>query len=358
MTNKQSWAERLLEWFQKHQRDMPWRSDPKPYNVWISEIMLQQTQVVTVIPYFDRFIKRFPTVHVLAESDQSDVLKHWEGLGYYSRARNLHKAAKSVVEFYSGTLPSDYDKLQTVPGIGPYIAAAITSIAFGHHVPVVDGNVFRVITRYKGIYDDISKPKTRKLIFNELVPVIQAVNPSHFNQGLMELGALVCSPTSPDCSACPLSEDCYALRESKILDLPVKAKKKAVPKINVAIAIVEDKGKILIAKRKQDQMLGGLWEFPGGKQELGETLEETVIRELKEETGLTITIEKKLSDVLHVFSHFKLTITPFVCKKEKGTAKALSSDEVKWINVSAFDKYPFPTVNKKIINEYLAKKIN
>ena len=211
-----TWRDQLLNWFNEHQREMPWRSNPLPYNVWVSEIMLQQTQVDTVIPYFNRFLDRFPTVHDLAKAPQDDVLKLWEGLGYYSRARNLHKAAKHVSQELNGELPSDYEGLQTILGIGPYCAAAITSIAFGNPVPVVDGNVFRVFTRFWGIYEDIKLPTTRKMLFDRLTPEIQHVNPSSFNQGIMELGALVCSPKQPKCSSCPLSSDCFALKTGVI----------------------------------------------------------------------------------------------------------------------------------------------
>jgi len=345
-----TWRDQLLNWFNEHQREMPWRSNPLPYNVWVSEIMLQQTQVDTVIPYFNRFLDRFPTVHDLAKAPQDDVLKLWEGLGYYSRARNLHKAAKHVSQELNGELPSDYEGLQTILGIGPYCAAAITSIAFGNPVPVVDGNVFRVFTRFWGIYEDIKLPTTRKMLFDRLTPEIQHVNPSSFNQGIMELGALVCSPKQPKCSSCPLSSDCFALKTGVIYDLPVKAKAKPVPHFNIAVGVIWKEGKLLIGKRKEDQMLGGLWEFPGGKQKENETLQETVIREIKEETSLDVQIDKQYCTIKHAYSHFKITLHVFKCTYVSGNATANTTDEIKWIPLSEIDTYAFPKANIKALD--------
>jgi A/G-specific adenine glycosylase len=312
--------------------------------------MLQQTQVDTVIPYFNRFLSRFPTVHDLAAAPLDDVLKLWEGLGYYSRARNLHKAAKYVSEELKGELPSDYKGLQTIPGIGPYCAAAITSIAFGNPVPVVDGNVFRVFTRFWGIYEDIKLPATRNMLFDRLTPEIQHVNPSLFNQGIMELGALICSPKQPKCDQCPLSGECFALKTNTINDLPVKAKAKPVPHHNIAVGVIWKDDKLLIGKRKADQMLGGLWEFPGGKQKEKESLQDTVIREIKEETSLDVEIEKQYCSIKHAYSHFKITLHVFKCRYKSGKEQANTTDEVKWISIHDIDTYAFPKANIKALD--------
>lgn len=344
-----TWREKLLNWFKEHQREMPWRSTPLPYNVWVSEIMLQQTQVDTVIPYFNRFLDRFPTVHELANAPQDDVLKLWEGLGYYSRARNLHKAAKYVSQELKGVLPSNYDSLQKIPGIGPYCAAAITSIAFGNPVPVVDGNVFRVFTRFWGIYEDIKLPATRKMLFDRLTPEIQHVDPSSFNQGIMELGALICSPKHPKCTQCPLSDDCFALKTSTIDDLPVKTKAKPVPHFNIAVGVIWKDNKLLIGKRKEDQMLGGLWEFPGGKQKENESLQNTVLREIKEETQLDVSIDKQYCTIKHAYSHFKITLHVFKCHYVSGIATPNTTDEIKWISLEEIDTYAFPKANIKAL---------
>lgn len=349
----EQWVERLVTWFAAHQRVMPWRSDPLPYRVWVSEMMLQQTQVDTVIDYFNRFLEKFPTVQDLASADLQEVLKLWEGLGYYSRARNLHKAAKQVVAEFSGELPSDYFALQKLPGLGPYCAAAITSIAFGNPVPVVDGNVLRVFARFWGIEDDILLPKVRKQLFDQLTPYIQTTDPSAFNQAMMELGALLCKPTSPQCDRCPLSPECFARRENKTQVLPVKAKKAPVPHYDIAVGIIWKNGQILVAKRKVTDMLGGLWEFPGGKQKSGETLKETVLREVLEETSLTVKVNALCCKVNHAYTHFKITLHAFHCDYVEGVPQPNTSDEIKWVPVDELRKLPFPTANIKVIESIL-----
>lgn len=344
-----AWVTSLLQWFDAQQRDMPWRAEASPYRTWISEIMLQQTQVDTVIPYFNRFIDAFPDPQTLADADEQSVLKLWEGLGYYSRARNLQKAARMLLDEFGGELPEDYDELQRLPGVGPYVAAAITSIAFGHPVPVVDGNVLRVFSRFWGIEDDIRQSKVKTALFERLKPFIRKAPPADFNQGIMELGALVCRPKNPDCESCPIRRNCVARKESRVSELPFKSKKKAVPHYDIAVGVIWKKNKMLIGRRKSDQMLGGLWEFPGGKQEQGESLEKTVARECKEETGLTVTVTDAYCTVKHAYSHFKITLTAFRCEFVSGRATPKSTDELKWITLDQLDDFPFPTANKKVI---------
>jgi len=335
---------------------MPWRSNPQFYYVWVSEMMLQQTQVDTVIPYFDRFTAQFPTVYDLAKADIDVVLKCWEGLGYYSRARNLHKAAQLIVAEFNGQLPSDYDTLQTLPGLGPYCAAAIASIAFEKPVPVVDGNVLRVFTRFWGLYDNIKDTKTRNKLFSLLSEPIKQAQPSQFNQAIMELGSLVCKPKDPQCQICPLNTDCVAYKQNLTQELPQKTASKPVPHYNIAVGIIENaKGQVLIAKRPTDVMLGGLWEFPGGKQEPGELLNATLVREIFEETQLKVSAETELCVVKHAYSHFKITLHAFVCKKMSGTAKPLKSTELKWIDPQTLPDYPFPKANKTVLEKYLSK---
>jgi len=346
---KRTWADKLVSWYANNKRDLPWRETSTGYHVWVSEIMLQQTQVVTVIPYYKRFLRAFPSIRSLANADTQTVLKLWEGLGYYSRARNLQKAAKQVIERPGGRMPRSFIELKTLPGIGDYTAAAIASIAYGEAVPVVDGNVLRVCTRLWGLDVDISKPKAKRDIFEQLMPVIQNQNPSDFNQGIMELGALVCSPTKPDCKACPVSKDCVAYRDGRTDELPVKAKRKATPHYQIAVGVVWKDDKLLIAKRRENKMLGGLWEFPGGKVESGEKAEQACIREVKEETDLTVQVVGKVGKVNHVYSHFKVTIHAFMCHVVDGKEKPLTSDEIRWVAVGELALYPFPTANKKLI---------
>jgi A/G-specific adenine glycosylase len=347
------WVIQLTDWYTQNKREMPWRTAPSPYKTWISEMMLQQTQVATVIPYFNRFISRFPTVEKLATADLQEVLKLWEGLGYYSRARNLHKAAKILLDSYSSVLPLDYIELQKLPGIGPYSAAAITSIAYETAIPVVDGNVLRVFCRFWGIFDDIRKPAVRNMLFDKLSAYITKSTPSIFNQAIMELGALVCTPSSPKCTTCPITDSCFAFQQNKQKELPFKSTLPKVPHYNIAVAVIWKNGKVLIGKRKETQMLGGLWEFPGGKQNEEESLEDTVIREVKEETDLTVSVEHLYSQVNHAYSHFKITLHGYKCSYVSGKEKAKTTDEIVWVSLKEFEKYPFPKANKKLIESIL-----
>jgi len=344
------WPERLLAWYAAHRRVLPWREDPRPYHVWISEMMLQQTQVKTVLPYFDRFIRAFPTVEAFAAADLQTVLKLWEGLGYYARVRNMHKAAQVVVSDWNGELPADYIALQTLPGVGPYTAAAITSIAFNQPHPVVDGNVLRVFARFWGVDDDIRGTKVQTSFVDRLTPVIEPVQDrSAFNQAVMELGALVCKPRNPVCEGCPLQRWCEAHAKGLTATLPVRPTRKPVPHMDVAACVIRRGPRILIARRRPDQMLGGLWEFPGGKQEPGETLEQTAVREIDEEIGIHIRVRRQLGAIRHAFSHFKMTLHVFECTPVKGRARAVTVDAVKWVSIPELRTYPFPAADQKII---------
>ncbi|MGE4169671.1 MAG: A/G-specific adenine glycosylase [Candidatus Margulisiibacteriota bacterium] len=352
-----SWILALTQWYEANARQLPWRARgsalANPYHVWLSEMMLQQTQVDTVIPYFNRFIAQFPTVFDLAKADQETVLKAWEGLGYYSRARNLHKAAILIAGEQNGQLPPDYLALQTLPGIGPYAAAAIASIAFEEPVPVVDGNVFRVFTRFWGIYDDIKLPTTKTLLFNRLKPAVEQAKPSVFNQAMMEVGALICKPKNPLCEQCPLQPNCYAAAHQATQTLPVKTPLPKTPHHHIGVGVLWHDGKLLISKRKESQMLGGLWEFPGGKQEENESIAETIVREFKEETDLTIAVGQPVAVVKHAYTHFKITLHAFHCSLVSGTPKALSSDGLRWILPEELKTLPFPKANQRVIEALL-----
>ncbi len=347
------WVSHLERWFLAHKRSMPWRTHPSPYRTWISEIMLQQTQVATVIPYFDRFLDRFPDVYTLAKAPLDDVLKVWEGLGYYSRARNLHKSAQKIVSDFDGQLPQTYASLQTLPGIGPYCAAAIASIAFEEGVPVVDGNVLRVFARFWELAEDIGHPKTKPLFFQKLQPAILQSTPSVFNQAIMELGALMCTPKQPDCHHCPLNCHCKAFEKNIVSRLPIKTKRQPIPHYTIGVGLIVKDGHVLIAKRKTTQMLGGLWEFPGGKQKPNESIEETVIREIQEETSLEVAIVSKLCVVKHAYTHFKITLNAFICTYLSGTACANASEKTEWVATSKLPTLAFPTANKKVLERFL-----
>jgi A/G-specific adenine glycosylase len=329
---------------------MPWRDDPSPYKVWISEVMLQQTQVVTVIPYFDRFVRAFPTVRRLAEADLQDVLKAWEGLGYYARARNLHRAAKTVLTRHGGAVPGDAGTLRRLPGIGDYTAAAVASISAGAPIPAVDGNILRVFSRFWGSRRDIAKPQTRQWLARRLTPIIAGTDPSLFNQACMELGALVCRPHNPECARCPLQRDCMARARGWQARLPVKSRPAKGPHYDVAAAVIRRRdGRILIAQRPPDHMLGGLWEFPGGKREAGETLEQALRREIEEETSLIVEVGAPVCSVKHAYSHFRITLHAFECRPVRGRARAHEHAALRWVRPSELTAFPFPTADRKIL---------
>jgi A/G-specific adenine glycosylase len=252
----------LLRWFDARRRDLPWRTAPRPYAVWVSEIMLQQTQVATVIPYYRRFMRRFPTVRALARAPLEDVLKAWEGLGYYARARRLKQAAETLVSRGTGTLPTTAAELTAVPGIGPYTAAAIASICFRERVPVVDGNVARVFARFWRLNHPAGSAVLRKHIGARLNAVMDAGRPGDFNQAVMELGALVCRPRTPRCAECPLSACCRASCDGVTDRYPRARRRRPPPARDFSVIVMRRRGRVLLEKRGEDEMLGGLWRFP------------------------------------------------------------------------------------------------
>lgn len=335
---------------------MPWRGEADPYKIWISEIMLQQTRVDQATPYFQNFISLFPTVYDLANADQQEVLKAWEGLGYYSRARNLHSAAKMVTEHYEGKLPENYDEIIKLKGIGPYTAAAITSIAFNKPNAVVDGNVIRVLTRYFGIEDDTRSTKTRNKVQEFANELIDEDRPGEFNQALMELGSIVCTPTNPDCNNCPVQAKCVAFNMAKTETIPYKSPAKKKPHHIIGVGVIESEdGKLLIALRPENAMLGGLWEFPGGKKKDTEEIQQTVEREIKEELGVEVKAYKELMSLKHTYSHFSITLHAWFCKLISGEPKPKESQEVRWVDRTELKKYPFPKANK-VLTERLMEK--
>ena len=337
-----------------HKRDLPWRRSSDPYAIWVSEIMLQQTRVDTVIPYFYRFLERFPTVCSLAEAPLDDLFKIWEGLGYYRRAVNMKKAAQTVCDELEGRFPTSSHQLQELSGIGPYTSAAIASIAFQEPAAAVDGNVIRVMTRYYGIESDIRKTKTQKEVRDAAGEAISNERPGAFNQALMDLGSGICTPSSPECGACPLSVGCAAFQQVKTDTIPYKSPGKKVPHHEIGVGVIQDhSGALLIAKRPLNGLLGGLWEFPGGKKEPGETLEACVIRELQEELGCVVEPFQKIAVIDHAYSHFKITMHAYLCRLKTGEPQALQPDEIRWVNPDELDHFSFPKANKMLIRAIL-----
>ena len=306
--------QRLLAWAEGALRDLPWRQVRDPYRVWVSEIMLQQTRVETVIPYYLRWMRQFPTIAALARADLGDVLKAWEGLGYYARGRNLHRAARIVVDDYDGRLPDDRAALLALPGIGPYTVGAILSLAFERDAAVLDGNVRRVLSRLFAIDDDPGEAATRERLWalaEEMVPTGRA---GRFNEALMDLGAMVCTPRAPHCGNCPLNPVCEALALGDPEAYPPRRRRAPTPHYDVAAGVIWREDRLLIAQRPLDGLLGGLWEFPGGKREPGESLPACLQRELREELDIEVDVGDKITVVRHAFTHFRITVYAFDCR--------------------------------------------
>ncbi|MEO0250561.1 MAG: A/G-specific adenine glycosylase [candidate division WOR-3 bacterium] len=341
----------LLSWYAKAQRPLPWRQTNDPYRILVVEYMSQQTPVDRVEEYYNRFLKQFPDVHVLARASAQRVLKAWEGMGYYARARNLQAAARKIVREFGGQVPAEPEVLLTLPGCGPYTAAAVASMAFNRAVPVLDGNVSRVLCRLFGVWDDPRKEATRKhlrALARALMPQSQA---REFNQALMELGALVCTPRSPRCDICCWSFACEARTLPPPTLLPVKAQKPAVPHFEIAIGVVWKDASVLIAQRPAQGLLGGLWEFPGGKRKPRESLRSCCAREIEEEVGVKVRVGQKLMTIRHAYSHFRITMHVFECSHLSGDPRPLGCQKVRWVSPRSLTRYPFPAANKILIQE-------
>jgi A/G-specific adenine glycosylase len=344
-----TFGDKLLAWFAAYARDLPWRRNRTPYRVWLAEVMLQQTQVDAVIPYYERFLARFPTVESLAGASLEEVLKLWEGLGYYARARNLRAAARKIVVEHDGQFPETFEDLLALPGVGRYTAGAVASIAFGQDVPAVDGNVRRVLARVFAIQEDVARSRVQReleALATSLLPPGQA---GAFNEALMELGATICTPRAPGCGHCPLRELCQAWAEGDPESLPIKRSRKRVPHYEVAAAVACDAaGRVLVAQRNADDMLGGLWEFPGGRREDGETLEECLAREMREELAVVVEVGEQLLIVKHAYTHFRITLHAFRCRIVSGEPCCLDCAAFRWVAPSELDALPMSMADRKI----------
>jgi A/G-specific adenine glycosylase len=347
----------LLDWYDQHAAPLPWRENPDPYRVWLSEIMLQQTQVETVKPYFARFLAAFPTVADLAAAPLSDVLKLWEGLGYYSRARNLHQAAQTVVRDFGGKFPVKVEGLFLLPGVGRYTAGAIASIAFGEVAPVLDGNVIRVFSRLIDLPDDVTQPAVKDRLWKLADEWLPAQRTGDYNQALMELGRTVCKPRSPLCDECPIQAYCLAFSHGTQNQRPVKKPKAATPHYDVAAGMIwNDAGQLLIAQRPLDGLLGGLWEFPGGKLEADETLPECLKRELREELAIEVEVGDLFTVVQHAFTHFKITLHAFTCHYQSGAPQAIGVKDWAWVLPANVEKYSFGKADREVIRALNERK--
>jgi A/G-specific adenine glycosylase len=347
-------AQRLLTWYEQNRRDLPWRNTRDPYAITVAEFMLHQTRVATVLPYYRRFLRRFRNWSRLAGAAPDDVLKAWEGLGYYARARHLHELAQKVCAEFGGKLPASRDVLSTLPGIGAYTAGAILSIAFGQDEPAIDGNVRRVLCRAFKITQDPTRGEGKRRLEKTASALLPRGHAGAFNQALMDLGATICSSRHPACAGCPLHAPCKA-RHSGLQDsLPVRARKRPTPHYDVAAAVIWRDGEVLITRRPPRGLLGGLWEFPGGKREPGENLEDCLVREVREELGIEIGVGSLLTSVEHAYTHFRITLYAYHSRVISGQPQCRACTDWKWVRPSRLGEYAFPAANHAIIGRIRA----
>ncbi len=355
MTRARRVADALLAWYQGREREVPWRGESDPYRIWVGEVMAQQTRMETVLERYPTFIARFPDMRALAAAERDEVLKAWEGLGYYARARNLHRAARRVVERHGGSLPSERDALRALPGIGRYTAGAVASLAFGRAEPAVDGNARRVLSRL----DDIAEPtagvleeSARRLV--EARP--EAAAP--LNQALMDLGGEVCTPiagrsraaSGPACDLCPLAPDCLARARGTIAERPPPRRRGSVPHHPVAVGLVWRDGRVLVQRRPEEGLLGGLWEFPGGKVEPGESPSQAVRREILEETGLRVRVERPVTEpIAHAYSHFRITLHAYHARHLEGEPRPRAATDWRWAERERLVELAFPAANRRLL---------
>ncbi|MDX9975736.1 MAG: A/G-specific adenine glycosylase [FCB group bacterium] len=340
----------LLEWYGREARDLPWRRTRDPYAIWLSEILLQQTRVDQGLPYYERFIAAFPTVAALAAADEERVLKAWEGLGYYARARNMQKAARVILNERNGLLPATLEEWQSLPGVGRYTAGAVASIAYGVRAPVLDGNVKRVLSRLLDVEESIDDPAMTEALWERAATLVPRDAPGDFNQGMMELGARICVPRGPRCGECPVRKHCLAFQLGTQELRPVRKARKAVPFHETVGLIIRRNGRYLLAKRPAKGLLSGLWEFPGGKVEPGESHADALHRIAREHLGVEVKVGGVVAVVDHAYSHLKVRLSLYACALAKGTPKANAHDDLRWVPRGQFDLYAFPNVNRKILH--------
>ena len=338
---------RLLDWYDSNRRELPWRRTRDPYAIWISETMLQQTRVETVIPYYERFLDRFPDVQTLADADSEDVYSMWAGLGYYSRAKNLHAAARTVVDQFEGELPNHADALRTLPGIDRYTAGAVASIAFGRTEAVVDGNVARVLSRVLGIREDIALREVAARLWAEAATLAIGERPGDLNQALMELGALVCTVRAPHCKACPLRRACDAYGVGDADELPIKRMQAKVQRIRAVAVWLRRGGRVLAVKRAAGGLLGGLWELPGGDLESREEPSAGATRLVDERLGLAIENLTTAGLVRHAFTHRDLSLYVFRADARPGRVRRSGFEQHRWLSAAAFERLARATVTRK-----------
>ena len=332
----------LLNWYHKHGRILPWRDHPDPYAIWVSEIMLQQTRVETVIPYFEKWMNLFPDVGTLANATGQEVLNAWEGLGYYSRARNLHKSSKITAEKFNGQLPRDLAELRSLPGIGRYTVGAIASMAFGMDEPTLDGNLRRVFARLFDVVEFADSPAGEKKLWELAAQNMPKGEAGDYNQALMDLGATICLPKNPRCLLCPLVKICEACKNGTQEFRPVLKPKKAVPHYTHSAAVILRRGRVLLAQRLPDGLLGGMWEFPNGWIEKNSDNE--LNKALNNAHGLRVKVKKEIGVIQHAYTHFKVTVHAFHCD----LVSIQKKENLKWVKITELNDYPMGKIDRQI----------
>jgi A/G-specific adenine glycosylase len=340
---------RLNHWYQNHHRMLPWRETDDPYRIWVSEVMLQQTQIKTVLPYYKEFLIHFPNVQRLASAKLQGVLKVWEGLGYYARARNLHRAAKKILVDHNGKVPDTWETIRKLPGVGDYIAAAVLSIAYHQPFAVVDGNVKRVLSRLHKFEEPVNRSSSYKTFKAASERLLDRRRSGIFNQAMMELGATCCIPKKPACDICPIQRFCRAFQDGTVAEYPKRKNNPPIPLHHISVGVVYKNGHMLITRRKLEGLLGGLWEFPGGKIGKGESPESACVREIREEVNLKVEIDSHITRVKHAYTHFKVHLDVFACRYISGKVKLNGPIDHRWITWAEIDRFPFPKANHKFI---------
>ncbi len=350
-----SFRENLLSWYQVHRRTLPWRDNYNPYHTWIAEVMMQQTQMDRGVAYFQRWMDRFPDIASLAKASEEDLLKAWEGLGYYRRVRNIQAAARIIMERHGGVFPNTYTAILDLPGIGPYTAGAIASTAFNQDMPCVDGNVERVLSRVFNIDTPVRQEPAKSQILQLAQKLIPPGQARDFNQAIMELGALVCRKV-PACSACPLYEQCESRHLGLAKKRPVPGRKATITRLDMVTGILIRSNHIFVQRRREDDIWGGLWEFPGGCVDPGESLEQAIVREWQEETGFTVRPVRRLVTIRHSYTTYRITLTAFLLDlMASDDANSRPSPPVlteatawRWLPIEEIGDIPLPAPHRKL----------
>lgn len=369
-TPDRNWLRRFRRnvnrWYEGHARDLPWRRTDDAYHIWVSEIMLQQTTVAAVVPYFERFIKRFPTPSKLAEATESEVLRHWEGLGYYSRARNLHKAAKRLVAEYGGRLPGTAEELATLPGIGRYTAGAIASCAFGRRAPIVEANTVRLYSRLLGFRGDPRSSEGQALLWQFAEDILPQRSPGDFNQAVMDIGATICTPNDPRCENCPVRSCCRALEEGAQAQIPLRAKRREITHLTEAAIAVRNGNSILLTRRQAGEWWAGLWDFPriplektstakpksvprrSNGDEPGARLTRDMVRGVTLQTGIIADAHEFLSEIRHTVTHHRIRLLCFSAVYQSG--ELTPGRELTWVPIADLTNYALSTTGRELAN--------